>query len=63
MKRELTPAQERCLLRKHLTGDFPARRWETIEVLIRKGYLVEESLAVTEKGREYCDTFHLDIRL
>lgn len=64
MKR-LSPQQEKCLLRKHLCGEFPACRWPTIASLIKLGMLVEEGkrLIVTEKGKEYCDAHHQEIKL
>lgn len=64
--RELSAAMERRLLRKHLTGDFGAGNWATVQALLAKGYLAEDSgrnLCVTEKGKAYCDAHHLDIKL
>ena len=65
MLRRLSPQQEKCLLRKHLCGEFPACRWATIARLIKLGMLAEEGkrLVVTERGREYCDAYHLEIKL
>lgn len=62
---KLTQTQARCLLMKHLTGDFPSRRWETVKALLNKGMLEEKDgrLVVTEQGRQYCDDNHLDIRI
>jgi hypothetical protein len=64
MKR-LSPQQEKCLLRKHLCGEFPACRWATVESLIKLGMLAEDGkhLIVTDNGKEYCDTYHLEIKL
>ena len=64
MKR-LSPQQEKCLLRKHLCGEFPACRWSTIARLIKLGMLAEEGkhLVVTERGKAYCDAHHLEIKL
>ena len=61
MNRELTRAQERRLLSKHLTGDSGAGRWETIRVLIERGYLLDCNgvyVSITQKGIDYCDKFH-----
>lgn len=62
----LTSAQERLLLRKHLTGDFGrVKNFESIRILLEAGYLQEAgtNLVVTQKGREYCDAHHHDIPL
>ena len=64
MKR-LSPQQEKCLLHKHLCGDFPACRWPTIASLMKLGMVAEDGkrLVVTEKGKAYCDTYHLEMKL
>jgi len=62
----LTAAQERLLLRKHLTGDFGGvKNYQSIVKLIEDGYLEEigMNLVVTPKGRQYCDAHHMDISL
>jgi hypothetical protein len=62
----LTQAQERLLLRKHLTGDFGVvKSFDSIRILLGAGYLQEDgcNLVVTKKGREYCDTYHHEIML
>ena len=63
MKR-LPPAQETVLLRKHLTGDFGKHRFSTVRALLDAGMLRERNheLALTDKGRAYCDEHHLSIR-
>ena len=63
--RLLSPAQERVLLRKHLTGDFGKHAWSTIQSLITAGYLADNHgrLQVTPKGRAYCDAHHLQMGL
>jgi hypothetical protein len=64
MTERLPAAQERRLLRKHLTGDFGPGTWPTIAALIKGGYVSETQgkLIVTEKGRKYCDEHHQDIK-
>jgi hypothetical protein len=59
----LTPAQERRLLRKHLTGDFGPGDWRSIEALIDAGMIQIDGkwLLVTRKGREYCDKHHAEM--
>lgn len=59
----MTTEQKRVLLHKHLTGEFPGQKWETIKALIAKGMLVEnnKNLAVTELGRVFCETNHLSM--
>jgi len=65
-ERVLTATQERALIHKHLTGDFPPRcRWTTIRVLISTGMLMEDSqhgLVVTAQGKAYCEAHLMDIR-
>jgi hypothetical protein len=63
--KRLTPPQESALLRKHLTGEFGACHWPTVRSLIAGGYLAEvgKDLAVTPKGRAYCDEHHMEMRL
>ena len=58
--RHLSKEQERVLLHKHLTGDFPGQKWSTVQVLMAKGMLQEDrkNLVVTSKGTEYCDRHH-----
>jgi len=59
----LSKEQSRVLLHKHLTGEFPERRWETILSLLRMGMLDEQgkNLVVSEFGRQYCDQHHLEM--
>ena len=66
MERDLTKAQEKALLSKHLSGDFGVMKGNhrsTLTMLIRKGYLIEnkqyKQFEVTNKGRKYCDLYHL----
>src|SRR5919197_6522421 len=63
--RVLTATQERVLLHKYLTGDFPPqRRWTTIRALIRRGLLREDrqhTLVVTAQGQAYSETHLMDI--
>jgi hypothetical protein len=63
LERNLSPAQEKCLLRKHLTGDFPPRQIATISALVRHGMLevIDRHYIVSAKGREYCDAYHMSI--
>lgn len=63
--RVLSPAQERLLLRKHLTGDIGKHAWSTIESLIANGYLADRGgrLEVTPKGKSYCDAHHMRMSL
>ncbi len=66
-KRELTPTQETRLLQKYASGDFGPGKWESVKVLINKGYLNysmdQKRIEVTHKGKEYCDAFHTSISL
>jgi hypothetical protein len=67
----MSPEQQRVLLHKHLTGDFPGQRSQTVFWLIRHGYLVRDDdnpsdsasgrgrITVTQKGKDYCDLHHL----
>ncbi len=63
IERNLSSAQEKCLLRKHLTGDFPARQMATISALMRHGMLevVDRHYVVSAKGKAYCDAYHMEI--
>lgn len=63
--RDLTFAQEKCLLRKHLTGDFPPRQMATLSALVRKGMLevVNRHYVVSERGKAYCDKYHQEMPL
>lgn len=63
--RRLPAAQERVLLRYYAVGEPGKHTWPTIKALIKKGYLVErdQRLRVTPKGKEYCDKYHMEIRL
>lgn len=63
IERNLSSAQEKCLLRKHLTGDFPARQMATISALMRHGMLevVGRHYVVSDKGKAYCDAYHMEI--
>jgi len=65
MKKTLTPAQEKCLLRKVTTGAFPPRQPHTLGVLTTRGMLAIENGAyvVTPLGQTYCDEHHLDMPL
>ena len=60
---KLTKTQKRVLLHKHLTGDFPGQRWETINALFDKGMIKEDGkrIVLTEKGKSYCDSNHLSM--
>lgn len=60
----MTATQERVLLHKHLTGDFPARQMATISALMAAGMLevINRHYIVSPKGREYCDRHHMAIR-
>ena len=53
IERNLSSAQEKCLLRKHLTGDFPARQMATISALMRHGMLevVDRHYVVSAQGQ------------
>lgn len=57
----MSPEQERVLLAKHLTGDFPGQRATTVYWLLRHGYLIRDDkrILVTDKGKQYCDLHHL----
>jgi hypothetical protein len=57
----MSPEQQRVLLHKHLTGDFPGQRATTVYWLIKHGYVAQDgkSLKVTDKGKQYCDLHHL----
>lgn len=57
----LSSEQERVLLAKHLTGEFPGQKWSTVQWLLKHGYFAEEgkNIKVTAKGKEYCDRHHL----
>ena len=61
MAKRLTPEQERVLLHKHISGDFPGQKWETINALFRSGMIEETSkrISLTVAGKEYCNTHHL----
>ena len=63
IERNLSSAQEKCLLRKHLTGDFPARQMATISAPMRHGMLevVDRHYVVSAKGKAYCDAYHMEI--
>ena len=65
MRDRIPGAQERALLRKHLTGDFGVHCWLTIDALMRRGLVAEKGklLVVTDAGRAYCDCNHASIRL
>ena len=62
---KLTPEQEKVLLHKHLTGDFPGQRWETINALFDKKMICENGkrIGLTVAGRAYCDENHMRIKL
>ena len=59
--RHLSKEQERVLLYKYSTGDFPGQKWSTVRVLLDKGLLLEDGklLLVTRKGADYCNRFHM----
>src|SRR5579864_1859330 len=59
----LSREQAKVLLHKHLTGDFPARKWSTIKSLIDGGYLEEQgkNLVVTRKGKTWADEHHMEV--
>jgi hypothetical protein len=65
----MSKEQERVLLHKHLTGDFPGQKWATVQALIKLGYLAVKdgelnrgtNLVVTDAGRAYCDAHHLEM--
>ena len=65
MKRTLSPCQERALLYKHTTGEFPGQFWATIEVLFKQGMIAEQDtingkrILLTFKGKQYCDEHHM----
>lgn len=65
IKRILSHAAERRLLSKHLCGDFGCGTWASIQSLIDRGMVAEDGdgLVVTARGREYCDTYHMDMPL
>jgi hypothetical protein len=73
MKRELSKAQERALLRWHLVRERVSKsHWSVYVNLIDKGYLrtatgaevhATGALVVTDKGKAYCDAFHKEIAL
>ena len=65
-KKRLSKPMERVLLYKHLSGEFEFHRWPTVKKLIDGGYIEENCygwLVVTEKGKAYCDNYHIDIKL
>lgn len=59
----LTTEQKRVLLAKHLTGEFPGQKWETVKGLLNKGALAEQNktFVVTEQGRAFCESNHLSM--
>ena len=60
---KLTREQERVLLHKHLTGEFPGQKWATIQALADKGMIeLGHDATVTPQGKAYCDAHHLHIR-
>lgn len=61
--RQLSKEQQRALLHKYLTGDFPGQKWSTVKALITKGMLLKDgkSLVVTRKGAGYCNSYHLQM--
>ena len=61
--RHLSKEQERVLLYKYLTGDFPGQKWSTVQVLMTKGMLLEDGklLLITRKGADYCNSHHLEM--
>ena len=63
MERTLSLVQERVLLYKHLTGNFPARQMATISALMRHGMLeaVDRHYVVSAKGQAYCDAYRAEI--
>jgi hypothetical protein len=58
----LTRTQDRVLIHKQLTGDFPPRQWKTIIALIAAGMLEDRAarLYVTSQGKAYCAAHHQD---
>ncbi len=55
-KRELSEPQERRLNRHHLSGDFGAGPFSTLQSLMDKGFLVETELGLvfTKRAEHYC---------
>jgi ribosomal protein S19E (S16A) len=65
MKR-LSKPQERVLLWEHISGGVSGRfQWKTYEALEKHGMLdlSGKNIVVTQKGRDYCDKYHIDIKL
>lgn len=61
---KLSPIQASVLLHRYLTGDFPPRRFSTVQALLDKGMLKEAGklLYVTSAGAAYCDAHHTEIK-